>query len=28
LLLLPVYRDKISYDSKQRTWCVTRTDYK
>jgi ABC-type multidrug transport system fused ATPase/permease subunit len=28
LLLLPVYRDKISFDSKQRTWCVTRTDYK
>lgn len=28
LLLLPVYRDKISYDSKKRTWCVTRTDYK
>lgn len=28
LLLLPVYRDKISYDSKQKTWCVSRTDYK
>lgn len=26
LLLLPVYRDKISYDSKQKTWSVTRTD--
>lgn len=28
LLLLPVYRDKISYDSKRKTWSVTRTDYK
>ena len=28
LLLLPVYRDKISYDSKRKTWNVTRTDYK
>ncbi len=28
LLLLPLYRDKISYDSKRKTWSVTRTDYK
>ena len=28
LLLLPLYRDKISYDSEQKTWSVTRTDYK
>lgn len=26
LLLLPVYRDKIKYDSKRNAWCVTRTD--
>ena len=28
LLLLPLYPDKISYDSKRKTWSVTRTDYK
>lgn len=28
LLLLPLYRDKISYDPKRQTWSVTRTDYK
>lgn len=28
LLLLPVYRDKIKYDTKRKAWCVTRTDYK
>lgn len=28
LLLLPVYRDKIGYDSKRKVWCVSRTDYK